>query len=316
MADRVLVIDDVHESLIMGLNAHGFEVFYEENIKSDTVLNRAIELQVEGIVVRSKLFFSGEFLHACNTLKWIARAGVGTDNIDMKAAHELGIRVLNADGANAITVAEHVLGMILGFLHKLPAADAHVLEGKWDRNAFRGRELSSLKVGIVGMGNTGSALAGLLKGFQVEVLGYDKYKTGFARDNIQEAVSLESVWQSCDIISFHVPLTEETQGMINANYLVESRLKPLIINASRGVVLDVISMVNSLKLGQISGLILDVWPDEPPTKVNAFYRSDFDWLKTQSRVMFSPHVAGWSDESYERISLKLLDNVLKFKGCA
>ena len=315
MADRVLVVDDVHESLVTGLKTHGFEVFYEENIESGAVLNRAIELKVEGIVVRSKLFFSGEFLHACNTLKWIARAGVGTDNIDMNTAHQLGIKVLNADGANALTVAEHVLGMILGFLHKLPAADAHVREGKWDRNAFRGRELSSLKVGIVGMGNTGSALAGLLKGFQVEVLGYDKYKSGFAHDYIKEANCLDAIWQTCDIISFHVPLTEETQGMINANYLVENGLKPLIINASRGAILEVASMVNSLKMGLISGLILDVWPDEPPTKANALYRSDFDWLKTQSRVMFSPHVAGWSYESYERISLKLLDNVLKFKGC-
>ena len=315
MADRVLVVDDVHESLVTGLKTHGFEVFYEENIESGAVLTRAIELKVEGIVVRSKLFFSGEFLHACNTLKWIARAGVGTDNIDMNTAHQLGIKVLNADGANALTVAEHVLGMILGFLHKLPAADAHVREGKWDRNAFRGRELSSLKVGIVGMGNTGSALAGLLKGFQVEVLGYDKYKSGFAHDYIKEANCLDAIWQTCDIISFHVPLTEETQGMINANYLVENGLKPLIINASRGAILEVASMVNSLKMGLISGLILDVWPDEPPTKANALYRSDFDWLKTQSRVMFSPHVAGWSYESYERISLKLLDNVLKFKGC-
>jgi D-3-phosphoglycerate dehydrogenase len=315
MADRVLVVDDVHESLVTGLKTHGFEVFYEENIESGAVLTRAIELKVEGIVVRSKLFFSGEFLHACNTLKWIARAGVGTDNIDMNTAHQLGIKVLNADGANALTVAEHVLGMILGFLHKLPAADAHVREGKWDRNAFRGRELSSLKVGIVGMGNTGSALAGLFKGFQVEVLGYDKYKSGFAHDYIKEANCLDAIWQTCDIISFHVPLTEETQGMINAHYLVENGLKPLIINASRGAVLEVASMVNSLKMGLISGLILDVWPDEPPTKAFALYRSDFDWLKTQTRVMFSPHVAGWSYESYERISLKLLDNVLKFKGC-
>ena len=166
------------------------------------------------------------------------------------------------------------------------------------------------------MGNTGSALAGLLKGFRVDVLGYDKYKTGFAHEHIQEVNSLEAVWKSCDIISFHVPLTEETQGMINANYLADSGLKPLIINASRGAVLEVEAMVNSLKMELISGLILDVWPDEPPTKANALYRSDFDWLKTQSRVMFSPHVAGWSYESYERISLKLLDNVLKLKGCA
>ena len=315
MGSRVLIIDDVYESLIKGLEAHGFIVYYEKDILKDAVLSRALELKVEGIVVRSKMYFSGEFLHACNGLKWIARAGVGTDNIDTHAAEELGLHIINADGANALTVAEHVLGMILGFLHKLPSADFTVRSGAWDREGHRGRELSSLKIGIVGLGNTGMALSRLLKGFEVDIFGYDKYKVGFGKDYLKEVSSLEEIWEKCDVISFHVPLNEETKGMIHADNLKKISQNPLIINASRGAVLDVVSVVNALKKGHISGLILDVWPDEPPLKTGALYREEFEWLCEQSCVMFSPHVAGWSQESYVRISDKLLDNVLKFKGC-
>ena len=315
MANRVLIIDDVHESLNKGLIAHGFTVFYEKDIPQSAVLQRALELNIEGIVVRSKLYFSGEFLHACNGLKWIARAGVGTDNIDTNSAEELGIYIINADGANALTVAEHVLGMMLGFLHKLSSADVSVRSGLWDREGHRSRELSSHKIGIVGVGHTGMALARILKGFEVDVFGYDKYKSGFANEFIQEVNDLEEIWRKCDVISFHVPLNSETKGMIHADSMGNSQKNPLIINASRGAVLDVISMVEALKISRISGLILDVWPDEPPLKNGAVYRKEFEWLCEQNCVMFSPHVAGWSQESYIRISDKLLDNVLKFKGC-
>jgi len=316
MANRVLIIDDVFESLIVGLQKHDFDVFYEKDILAEEVLSRALALNIEGIIVRSKMFFSGEFLKECKPLKWIARAGVGTDNIDIVTAGELGIKVINADGANALTVAEHVLGMILGFLHKLPWADSHVRKGFWDREAHRGRELSSLQVGIVGFGHTGSALAQLLSGFNNRILAYDKYKSGFGSDLVEEVRNLEEIFERCDLISFHVPLTEETNGLIHARLLKNSNRKHLIVNASRGRVLDVPSMVGALKNGSVSGLILDVWPDEPPLKNGSAFSQEFEWLVSQNCVMFSPHVAGWSVESYQRISDKLLDNVLNFKGCA
>jgi len=316
MANRVLIIDDVFESLIVGLKKHNYDVFYEKDILAEDVLSRALALNVEGIIVRSKMFFSREFLQDCKPLKWIARAGVGTDNIDITIADKLGIKVINADGANALTVAEHVLGMILGFLHKLPSADSNVRAGLWNREAHRGRELSSLQVGIVGYGHTGSALAQLLSGFNRKVLAYDKYKKGFSTEYVEEVDNLDEICKRCDLISYHVPLTLETQGMIHARYFEKIQRKPLIVNASRGSVLDVTSIVDLLKNGGLSGLILDVWPDEPPLKNGSVFRQEFDWLKAQNCVMFSPHVAGWSVESYQRISDKLLDNVLKFKGCA
>ncbi len=316
MPKRVLIIDDVHFALTEGLNSHGFEVFYEKDIAVSDVCHRADSLKVEGIVVRSKMHFSGEILQELPSLKWIARAGVGTDNIDMEIAQQKGIAIINADGANALTVAEHVLGMILGFLHKLPAADAHVRSGLWNRELHRGRELTSHKIGIIGFGHTGSALAGLLRGFDLQIVAYDKYKSGFGNSQVIEVDSIQKVWEQADILSFHVPLNAETKGMIHGKYLVNQNRKPIIVNASRGGVLDVDSMVNALKTNAISGLILDVWPDEPPLKKGGIYEAAFRDIQNSTCVMFSPHVAGWSEESYERISHKLLDNVLKFKGCA
>lgn len=313
MRSRILVIDDVYESLISGLERRHFEVFYEKDITALEVVSRANALQVEGIVVRSKLFFSGEVLQAIHRLRWIARAGVGTDNIDMNVAQELGIEIINADGANALTVAEHVLGMLLGFLHKLPTADKHVRDGLWNRELYRGRELSSLRIGIIGFGHTGSALAGLLRGFEVPIMAYDTNKSGFGNSEVQEATHPDRVWEWADIISVHVPLNTETKALINRSQIQLSARCPIIINASRGAILNTQDAVWALENGHIRGLLLDVWPDEPPMQTGSVHREAFASLSGHACVMFSPHVAGWSEESYVRISNKLLDNVLKFK---
>lgn len=314
MRSRILVIDDVYESLILGLERRHFEVFYEKDITASEVVFRANALQVEGIVVRSKLFFSGEVLQAIHSLRWIARAGVGTDNIDMNVAQELGIEIINADGANALKVAEHVLGMLLGFLHKLPAADKHVRDGLWNRELYRGRELSSLRIGIIGFGNTGSALAGLLRGFEVPIMAYDRNKSGFGNSQIREATHPDRVWEWADIISVHVPLNTETKALINRSQIQLSTRCPIIINTSRGAILNTEDAVWALENGHIRGLLLDVWPDEPPMQPGSVHREAFACLSGHACVMFSPHVAGWSEESYVRISNKLLDNVLKFKN--
>ncbi len=312
MSRRVLVIDDVYESLILGLEGRHFDVFYEKDIPASEVVFRANELQVEGIVVRSKLFFSGEILQAIQGLRWIARAGVGTDNIDSNRAQELGIEIINADGANALTVAEHVLGMLLGFLHQLPSADKHVRDGLWDRERHRGRELSSLRIGIIGYGHTGSALARLLRGFEVPIMAFDTNKSGYGNSQVQEAAHPDRVWEWADVISVHVPLNNETKELINRSQLKLSKRSPIIINASRGAILNTNDAVWAIENGLIRGLLLDVWPDEPPLQEGSIHGDAFEYLRKQNCVMFSPHVAGWSEESYVRISDKLLDNVLKF----
>lgn len=312
MLRRVLVIDDVYESLILGLKQRHFEVFYEKDITASEVVSRAHALQAEGIVVRSKLFFSGEVLQAIPSLQWIARAGVGTDNIDMNVAQELGIKIINADGANALTVAEHVLGMLLGFLHKLPSADQHVRDGWWNRERHRGRELSSLRIGIIGYGHTGSALARLLRGFEVPIRAFDTNKSGFGNSQVQEVAHPDRIWEWADIISVHIPLNEQNKELINRSHMALSERCPVVINASRGGILNTEDAVWALEKGHIRGLLLDVWPDEPPLQAGSIHGEAFEYLRRHNCVMFSPHVAGWSEESYVRISDKLLDNVLKF----
>lgn len=313
MPSRVLIIDDVYESLTLGLEREHFDVFYEKDITASEVVFRANELQVEGIVVRSKLIFSGEVLQAIQGLQWIAKASVGTDSIDLNVARKLGIKIFNADGANALTVAEHVLGMLLGFLHKLPSADKQVREGLWNREIHRGRELSSLRIGIIGYGNTGRAFAQLLRGFEVPIMAFDTHKTGFGNSQVQEATHPDRVWEWADIISVHVPLNDENRALINRSQIALSRRNPLIINASRGAILNTADAVWALENGLIRGLLLDVWPDEPPLQQQSVHREAFEYLCRHNCVMFSPHVAGWSVESYVRISDKLLDNLLKLK---
>lgn len=312
MSERVLIIDDVHESLILGLESAHYHVMYMPEIKAADVLRFSQENNISGLVVRSKMSFSGEFLHALSTLKWIARAGVGTDNIDVHVAQQLGIKIVVADGANAVSVAEHVLGMLLSFLHKLYVSNDHVKNGGWDRESHRGIELSEKVVGIIGMGNTGTALARLLVGFNVRVFAYDKYKHGFGNHYIKECDTLEEVYRNSDVLSYHVPLTEETKGMIGEVLIsaLTMEKRPIVINASRGGVFDAEVMKRALDNRQISGLLLDVWPTEPPTKGSEALRSVFDYFVQKNNVMFSPHVGGWSVESYERISRKLLTLIL------
>lgn len=312
MGDRVLIIDPVHDILVSGLTEHGFGVYYQPDISASDVKNAIFDLEISGLIVRSKMSFSGEFFQGLTTLKWLARAGVGLDNVDGTAAAQAGVHLLNAEGANAQSVAEHVLGMMLGFNHRLFDANHEVKRGQWDREKHRGRELSSMTVGIIGVGNTGGALARLLQGFSIPILGYDKYKTGFGQGNLEEVSSLDRLFEEADILSFHIPLNEETVGFVDAPFLSKLKKRPLIINAARGGIMDVVALEKALNDGRISGLLLDVWPVEPPLNDSGVARDIFERWASSHKVIFSPHVAGWSFESYEHISRRLLDNILKF----
>ena len=309
------MIDDVYESLISGLKSHlNASVTYVPEISSTAIQDELNRDSYTGLVVRSKIRITDDILRCCPSLEWIARAGSGIDNIDQSVVDNPQVRVLNADGANAQSVAEHVLGMILAFNHRLLQADQHVRNGNWDREAHRGIELKGKTVGIVGVGNTGMALARILSGFGSKVIGYDKYRKGYSSDIITEE-RLETLTHDADILSFHVPLTTETKGMIGKYLLAKCSKSPLIINASRGGVMNILDVDNALKNQTIRGLCLDVLPDEPPlrsiiTEYQLIYKR---WFQL-SNVMFSPHVAGWSKESYIHISERLLNNILEHKG--
>jgi len=307
---RVLIIDDVYESLIIGLRDAGHEVFYEPEIRAQNVENRCVELSIDGLVIRSKRTLDEQFFNQVNSLKWVGRAGAGVDNIDDKTASEKGIKLIHAAGANADSVAEHVMGMLLSFRHKLYKAHNSVISGGWEREAHRGIELKGKTIGIIGFGHTGSALARKLASFDVNLLVYDRFKQNFGNDQVKE-VALEELLSHSDVISFHVPLTDLTRNWVSESLIGECKKGVILINASRGEIFDIQRVYAHLQSGKIGGLLLDVYPQEPPLKSNNELSQYFHLLSKNENVMFSPHVGGWSIESYQNISDYLLANILK-----
>ncbi len=325
LSDSVLIIDDVHGSLLEGLKQSGINVFYRPEIKPSEVEETCIELGISGLVVRSKLRLTEAFFSKVSgTLKWVGRAGAGLDNIDLAAAENHGIYCFNSGEANSVAVGEQTVGMLLSLLHNLGKGNTEVRNGVWDREGNRGRELKSMVVGVLGYGNTGMAVAERLRAFGCQIIAVDKYKKGFAprwdsvlaRCNSESGVGaiFEGTWEDLfvhsDVLTLHVPLTEETRFIFN-NSSTDSFAKPLwLLNLSRGEVVETSAVVNGLQTGKILGFAADVLEIEPPfNQLGAF-----DELLNFSNVIFSPHVGGWTVESYRKISEVILSKVLDYYG--
>lgn len=310
---KVLIIDDVYESLINGLNSNGFEVIYLPKIDKSAIADMINEVQPEGLVVRSKILIERPLLDQADSLKWVARAGAGIDNIDQEYLNQNNIQIFDASGANANSVAEHMLGMLLAYMHKIPSGNENVKSGKWDRVYHRGVELKGKKVGIIGYGHTGSALSAKLMALGANLLVYDKYKE--IQDSEQlETVDFKSLCERAEIISVHVPLTNETKQWFSKPVFSQMGNQPIFMNASRGETMIFEDLANSIEEQQISAALLDVFPFEPISKLPQSKMELWNAFKSKSNVMFSPHVAGWSVESYQNISDLLLSKILNFKG--
>jgi D-3-phosphoglycerate dehydrogenase len=307
---KVIFLDSVHPILEQRLTDAGYDCIHDYNTPSETIdLNGFI-----GIVIRSRFKLSREFLSPFPSLRWIARSGSGLENIDLIACEELGIKVYNSPEGNSTAVAEHAIGMLLMLFNKLRIADREVRSGLWQREANRGLELEGKTVGIIGYGVMGSAFAKRLSGFGCRVLAYDKYKSNFGNANVQE-VSLETLKKESDIVSLHVPLLEDTKYLVNANWIA-SFLKPFyLINTSRGQVAKIKAILDGLKSNKILGACLDVLEYEETSfeKIN-LNTPEFNELKELNNVIFSPHVAGWTVESYEKLSSVLADKILGESG--
>lgn len=310
---KVLIIDDVCESLIHGLNDNGFEVIYLPDSDKSAIAEKIKEFQPEGLVVRSKILIERPLLDNVDSLKWVARAGAGIDNIDQHYLNQKNIQIFDASGANANSVAEHMLGMLLAYLHKIPSGNENVKSGSWDREFHRGIELKGKNVGIIGYGHTGSALGNKLMALGANLLVYDKYKD--IEDSSQlESVEFNELCKRADIISVHVPLTEETRGWFSKPVFSKMGNQPIYMNASRGETMIFEDLVNAIEEQQISAALLDVFPFEPISKIPQSKFELWDNFRSKPNVMFSPHVAGWSIESYRNISDLLLSKILKYKG--
>jgi D-3-phosphoglycerate dehydrogenase len=251
-----------------------------------------------------------QVINSGSRLKIIARAGAGLDGVDVAYAESRGISVLHAAEGNSDAVAEHVLGMILGLLARIPEADRSLRSGVWDREGFRGRELKGKTVGLIGYGNMGTAVASRLFAFGCRVIAYDKYRIDWP-DTRTERVGPEEIMHLSDIISLHVPLTDETRGFINKKYLQQCKEGVILVNTSRGSVLDITGLESLLDTGWLSALALDVFPEEPLFKKNILYKTEISELLSRQNVLATPHVAGWTSESYEKISKVLAGKILK-----
>lgn len=311
MGKRVLMIDDFHESLALGLTTQGFVVIDACNCRADneSVLALLQFHKPEGLLVRSKLFIGEELLANQSQLKWIGRGGAGMDNLNMQACLSRGVVCFNAGEANADAVGEHTLAMLLALFTQLVKSHQEVVAGIWNREGNRGIELRGKTLGILGYGNTGSAVAKKLSGFGVRVLAFDKYKIGFSDEFVTE-VDENTLLAESDVLSLHVPLTDETHNWFNQTRCNAMKNGIWLLNLSRGAVVDLGVVAGELEKGKIQGFGADVLTIEPPMMGNDLFMDIFNRLRKNNRVVFSPHVGGWTVESYEKISRVLLDKVL------
>ena len=307
---KVIFLDSVHPILEKRLTEAGYECIHDYKTSADTIAL----VGFTGIVIRSRFRLSREFLSRFPSLKWIARSGSGLENIDLIACEELGIKVYNSPEGNSTAVAEHALGMLLMLFNKLRIADSEVRSGLWQREANRGLELEGKTVGIIGYGVMGSAFAKRLSGFGCRVLAYDKHKSNFGNEIVQE-VSLDTLKKESDIVSLHVPLLGDTKYLVDAHWIASFSKPFYLINTSRGQVAEIKAILDGLKSNKILGACLDVLEYEETSfeKIN-LNTPEFNELKELNNVIFSPHVAGWTVESYEKLSSVLADKILGEAG--
>lgn len=310
---KVLFIDTVHPVLNERLTSRGFFCVDGTKMTRDEI---ELELkEVFGVVIRAKFTLDQEILKGANKLKFIARSGSGLENIDVVYCKERNIELFNSPEGNRNAVAEHGLGMLLALLNKLHQANRQVKEGIWDREGNRGVELDGKTIGIIGYGNNGSAFAKKLRGFDVKVLAYDKFKTGFGDHFVQEC-TLQAIFQQADIVSFHIPLNKETKYYANETFF-NSFQKPIrLLNLSRGKIVNTKDLVSALKNKKVLGACLDVLEFETKSFESFFEQhlpDEFNYLIHSENVLLSPHVGGWTTESYFKLSNVLADKILDWE---
>jgi len=260
-----------------------------------------------GLVIRSKFQVDQNFIDLGSNLTLIGRAGAGMDNIDEAYAVQKGITLLSANAGNCDAVGEHMIGMLLSLMNNLNRADHEVRSGYWRREENRGHELMGKTVALIGYGHNGQAMAKKLSGFGVKVIAYDKYKTGFT-DQYATEVSMEEVVRQADVLSFHIPLTRETKGMVDDEYLFHFRKPIFLLMGARGGIVQVPAVLKALDQDKILGAAFDVLPIE---KFPALAEQDwYQNLISRDNVILSPHVAGWTFESYYKLSDILAEKIV------
>jgi len=309
MTDKksILIIDEVHHYLIDKLTEYGYSVEYQPNITREEISK--IIHRYHGVIVRSKTPIDKELIDKASNLKFIGRYGAGMEGIAVDYAQKKHIVCLNAPEGNCNAVGEHTLGMLLALINNICISNWQIHNGQWKRNNNWGVELEGKTIGIYGYGHTGSQFAKKLQGFNMPVLAYDKYKTKFSNDYIFES-SPEEIFEQADIISFHLPLTTETEHLVNASFLSKFKKPVILLNTSRGNIIDTKALVEAIRNKQIIGAGLDVLEVEKTTfEAISGQDATLSELLSFPNVIITPHIAGWTYQSYKKMAQVLFQKI-------
>lgn len=308
MSGKVLIAAPVHSILTRWLEANGYECVVRERITQAEAMQLVGDCV--GVITSTRLQIDKELIDAAPQLRWIGRMGSGMEVIDVPYATKKGIACHASPEGNSNAVAEHALGMLLSLNKRILKSNTEVQNGLWLRDENRGVELEGKTIGIIGFGHTGSSFARKLYGFDINVLVYDKYVRGTVPKYMQECPSLDQIYEQADIVSFHVPLQHDTIHYLNA-FFVEKMQKPFVlINTSRGRVVDTKALYDGLLSGKISGACLDVWEEEPLAAMSAEMRDYLNKTAALPQVIVTPHIAGYSVEALYKMSKALLDKIV------
>jgi len=312
---KILFIDSVHEVLHQRLESAGFACEMHHTAAREELL--LIAKNYFGLVVRSRISIDKEFLDAASSLEFIARSGSGLENIDVKYAQSKRIEIFNSPEGNRDAVGEHAIGMLLMLMNNLHRADVEVRNGLWRREENRGHEIAGKTIGIIGYGVMGSGFAEKLSGFGCNIIAHDKYKKGFSSSRVKE-VSLEEIFRETDILSIHLPFTDETKYYVNEEFVSRFHRPIYFINTSRGKIVETSALVSALKNGKVKGACLDVLEHEKSSLEGLesdALSNDLKFILKSDSVVLSPHIAGWTNESYFKLSDVLADKILESVKC-
>jgi len=303
---KVLIAAPVHPVLTDGLTAQGYECVMQEQINQQKAFGLIADCA--GVITSTRLQLDKELIDAAAQLQWIGRMGSGMEVIDVAYAQQKKIACYSSPEGNCNAVGEHALGMLLGLLRRIGWSQNELSEGIWKRDENRGVELEGKTVGIIGFGHTGAAFARKLAGFDVRLLAYDKY----APANIPAHISccdMERIYEEADIVSYHVPLQQDTVHMCSAEFMRHMRKPFIVVNTSRGPVVDMPALLQAMQAGKITGACLDVFEQEPLTAMSLEIKNALEQMMQMPNVVVTPHIAGYTFEALYKMSKTLLDKI-------
>jgi D-3-phosphoglycerate dehydrogenase / 2-oxoglutarate reductase len=303
---RCLIVDPMHESIFSLLENIGWKVDYRPDVTREEI--KVLHPGYDGLIVRSKTLINRDLLGENPTVKFIGRAGAGLDNLDLDYLNEKKIFVLHAAEGNRDAVGEFTIGLLISLLRNISTSNSQVKTYMWEREKNRGEEIMGKTVSIIGYGNMGRAFAQRLSGFGCKILAYDKYKKGFGSNFCQE-VGMDRVFAETDILSLHIPLTQETRKLVDTKYFERFHKNIILINTARGEIVPLTDLAQAIESGKVKGAALDVLENEKLNQFTPQQQQSFNYLKSKSNVIFTPHIAGWTFESHLKINVALVEKI-------